>query len=237
MFVPFPAAASLVERLGVELPFDIPLHVRTEDEHRRALDAGIDQARRLGLLTPRGPDPNLVAALRALHEPDVAAHLIHGDIASRTDLVVHAARRADDAVLAEVRKDGLAITPIRPTGIAAELTARLPAAKPAEGPRSATAPRDAVQHALAAAGGMRGALAAALTGRGVRSGDAMLFAAALTAKRTALAHVYTVPTNCLDVLDTDRGRYVVTAHGDHVVIAAGWPEHVSAKIAELMTAA
>ena len=57
MYVPFPAAAAIIERLGVELPFDIPLHVRTEDEHRRALDAGIDQARRIGLLTRQGPDP------------------------------------------------------------------------------------------------------------------------------------------------------------------------------------
>ncbi len=236
MHVPSAAAAAIIQRLGFELPFDIPLYVRTEDEHRRALHAGIDQARRMRLITPQGLDPGLGAALRALHEPDIAVHLRHGDIVARTDRVVHAARRGEVAVLAEVRADGLAITPIRPTGIAAELAAVLPTVKPAEGPRSATAPRHAVQQAVDAAGGLPGALAAELTGRGVRSGDAMLFAAALTAKRTALTHVYTVPTNSMDVLDTDRGRYVFTARGDHVVIAAGRPESLRAKIAELISA-
>jgi hypothetical protein len=234
VFVPNTAAAAIIERLGVELPFDIPLPARTEDEHRRALDAGIDQARRLGLLTPEGPPRDLLTALHALHAPDAAVHVIRGDIAARTDLVLHAARRDGTAALAEVLADGVAITPIRPTGVAAELVARLPAVKPAEGPRSATAPRNAVSHAIDEARGMPGALAAALTGRGVRSGDAMLFAAALTAKRTALAHIYTVPTHGIDVLDTERGRYVLTARGDHVVIAAGRSEHLRAKISDLI---
>ena len=111
MFVPNAAAAAIIERLGVELPFDIPLRARTEDEHRRALDAGIDQARRLGLLTPQGPPQYLVTALNALHAPDAAVHLIRGDIAARTDLTLHAARRAGTAVLAEVRTGDVVTIP------------------------------------------------------------------------------------------------------------------------------